>query len=68
MLFSPQSKKLIGFRNANQVLKDEIQESQLRVKAAKYGHKLDDIVPPYDQSFYLPDKSHYFAKGGVTQV
>lgn len=49
-------KKLVGARDANQLLKDEIQESQLRLKAAKYGHKLEEIAPAYNQTFYLPDK------------
>lgn len=49
-------------KDANAVLKDEIAESQLRLKAAKYGNRLDDIVPPYNQSFYLPNKTNYFEK------
>ena len=49
-------------KDASGMLKDEIHESQLRLKAAKYGHKLDEIVPPYNNSFYLPDKSLYFEK------
>ncbi len=55
-------KKLMNSRDASTLLKDEIVESQLRLKAAKYGHKLDDIVPPYNNAFYLPDKSLYFDK------
>ena len=49
-------------QDANSVLKEEIAESFLRLKAAKYGHKLEEIVPPYDHSFYLPDKTNYFDK------
>jgi len=36
------------------------------LKAAKYGHKLDEIVPPYNHSFYLPDKSLYFEKSNAS--
>ena len=38
------------------MLKDEISESSLRLKAAKYGLPLRDIVPEYDNTFYLPQK------------
>lgn len=31
----------------------------LRVNAAKFGHSIEEIVPQYTNSFYLPDKSHY---------
>jgi hypothetical protein len=44
-------------KNANVILKSEIAGSLSRVKAAKYGHKLEDIAPPYSDAFYLPDKS-----------
>jgi hypothetical protein len=49
-------------KDANLVLKDEIAESSLRLKAAKYGHRLEEIVPSYENSFYLPDKTMYFEK------
>jgi len=48
--------------HATLLLKNEIKGSQLRVKAAKYGHRLEDIVPPYSDAFYLPDKNKYFTK------
>ncbi len=32
----------------------------MRVKAVKYGHKLEDIAPAYSDEFYLPDKDQYF--------
>ncbi len=38
-------KKLMSSKDASGFLKDEIQESQLRLKAAKHGHKLEDIAP-----------------------
>jgi DnaJ-domain-containing protein 1 len=40
-------KQLKSAKEANNILKEEINESQLRLKAAKYGHKLEEIVPPY---------------------
>jgi hypothetical protein len=55
-------KKLMSLKDARGVLKEEIMDSQLRLKAAKYGHKLEDIVPDHDHSFYLPDKTLYFDK------
>jgi len=42
------------------MLKDEIEESKLRLKAAKYGHKVQEIAPEYDIEFYLPNKELYF--------
>jgi hypothetical protein len=44
------------------MLKDEISESSLRLKAAKYGLPLRDIVPEYDNTFYLPQKDQFILK------
>jgi hypothetical protein len=41
------------------MLKEEIGESLLRVKAAKFGHALDEIAPPFTNAFYLPDKKQF---------
>ena len=31
----------------------------LRLKQAKFGHRLNDIIPDHENSFYLPDKNNY---------
>ena len=49
-------------KDAKCMLKEEIDESLLRLKAAKFGHALEDIMPPYSNAFYLPDKSNYEPK------
>jgi hypothetical protein len=36
------------------MLKDEIGESTLRLKAAKFGHTIEEIAPQYENTFYLP--------------
>jgi len=59
-LVSEKLKRDLKAVNATAMLKNEIKGSQLRVKAAKYGHRLEDIVPPYNDAFYLPDKNLYF--------
>ena len=41
------------------MLKDQINESRLRVNAAKFGHSIEEIAPQYTNSYYLPDKSQY---------
>lgn len=41
------------------MLKDQINESMLRVNAAKFGHSIEEIAPQYTNSYYLPDKSQY---------
>ena len=41
------------------MLKDEIGESTLRLKEAKFGHAIADIVPAYDNTFYLPEKNKF---------
>lgn len=46
-------------KDASVILKDEISESVLRLKAAKYGSPIRDIVPEYDNTFYLPDKQKF---------
>ena len=49
-------------KDAREVLQEEINESVLRLKQAKFGHRLEDIVPSHKDSFYLPDKSIYVPK------
>lgn len=38
------------------MLREEIKESLLRLKAAKFGHSIEEIAPAYPNSFYLPNK------------
>lgn len=58
-LLTPKMKKLMQNKDAREVLQEEIEESSLRLKQAKFGHKLVDIVPNHENSFYLPDKGKY---------
>ena len=34
-------------KDAREVLKEEIDESDLRLKQAKFGHKLGEIIPDH---------------------
>lgn len=52
-------KKLMTKKDAGNMLKDQINESKLRVNAAKFGHSIEEIAPQYTNSYYLPDKSQY---------
>ena len=54
--------KLMNNRDAREMLQEEVNESMLRLKKAKFGHKLVDIVPEHNNQFYLPDKASYFPK------
>ena len=58
-LGTPRMKKLMNKKDAGQMLKDQINESRLRVNAAKFGHSIEEIAPQYTNSYYLPDKSQY---------
>lgn len=58
-LYSPKLKQIIAKQDASGILKEEIGESFLRLKAAKFGHSIEEIAPQYDKSFYLPDKDKY---------
>lgn len=49
-------------KDAREILQEEINESSLRLKQAKFGHKLTDIVPDHSNNYYLPDKSSYFPR------
>jgi hypothetical protein len=53
---------MIAKKDASIMLKDEISESLLRLKAAKYGHPIREIVPEYDNTFYLPEKDLFKVK------
>jgi flagellar biosynthesis GTPase FlhF len=46
-LYSPSLLSLIGKKDASEILKDQIGESALRLKAAKFGQTVDEIAPQY---------------------
>lgn len=46
-------------KDASVMLKEEIGESALRLKAAKFGHHLEEIAPSYGNSFYLPSNKTF---------
>ena len=54
-------------KDASYMLKDQINESMLRVNAAKFGHSIEDIAPQYTNSYYLPDKSQYVPEKQVVK-
>ena len=58
-LLTPRMRKLMNNKDARELLQEEINESVLRLKQAKFGHRLNDIIPDHNNSFYLPDKSNY---------
>jgi hypothetical protein len=41
------------------MLRDEINESQIRLKCVKLGQSIDDVVPYHKNTFYLPRKEHF---------
>ena len=61
-LMTPKIRRIMNQKDAKCMLKEEIDESLLRLKAAKFGHALEDIMPQYSNAFYLPDKSNYEPK------
>lgn len=58
-LMTPRMKKVVNKKDASSMLKDELKESLLRLKAAKFGHSIEEIAPQYPNSFYLPNKPDY---------
>lgn len=54
-------------KDASIMLKDEIGESALRLKAAKFGHAIFEIVPEYDNTFYLPEKDKFKVPKSMNQ-
>lgn len=58
-LNTPKLKRMALINDGSQALKDEINESYLRVKAAKHGMKLSDVIPNHGIKFYLPNKLNY---------
>ena len=51
--------------DANKYLSQEIEESALRLKAAKFGHTIDEIAPSYLNTFYLPTKNLQIVNSGT---
>ncbi len=41
------------------MLRDEISESQIRLKFVKLGQSINEIVPYHKSTFYLPRKEHF---------
>ena len=58
-LNTPRMKKIKEKKDASCMLKEEIEESMLRLQATKFGHAVEDVAPMYPNSYYLPDKRHY---------
>lgn len=51
----------MNHKDAREVLQEEIKESVLRLRKAKFGNQgLNEIVPEHNDKFYLPDKKNYF--------
>ena len=50
---------MMQIKDASILLKEEIGESSLRLKAAKSGQKVSDITPCYDDQFYLPEMDKF---------
>jgi hypothetical protein len=67
-IMTPKLRRLINQKDAKSVLKDEVIESLLRLKAAKFGRALEDIAPLYPNSFFLPDKSKYEPKVEIDET
>ena len=61
-LLTPRMRKLMSNKDARDVLHEEVNESVLRLKKAKFGHRLNDIVPDHKNKFYLPEKKDYMPK------
>jgi hypothetical protein len=59
---TPRMRKLVQHKDARVMLQEEVNESALRLKKAKFGHSLIDIVPDHKHQFYLPNKQNYFPK------
>jgi len=57
---TPRMRKLTTNRDGRDLLQEEVNESILRLKKAKFGHKLHEIVPEHKNQFYLPNKESYF--------
>lgn len=55
VLFSPDVTKLI--KKPVNYLKQEIGTSDMRLQKAKFGKKINEILPPFDSEYYLPEKA-----------
>jgi hypothetical protein len=58
---TPKMRKLSTRKDAAVMLKEEIGESLLRLKAAKFGRAIEDLTPNYPNSFYMPTKENYLS-------
>ena len=41
---------------------NEIKQSVVRVKAAKHGQRIEQIVPKHKINYFIPDKRDYLTK------
>ena len=49
-------------KDGSNILREQINQSAERMKAARHGHSIESIYREYDHSFYLPDKNSYITK------
>ena len=53
-LYSPKLLAAAQKKEGGVMLSSEIEESVLRLKAAKHGHFIEEITPEHEMTFYLP--------------
>ena len=58
-LMSSEMLALKDKKEATVMLKEELKESNLRVKAVKQGHSVNEISAQFSNAFYMPDKGKY---------
>ena len=59
MLFTPSLKNLAQTTDGSRALKQEVLDSNLRLKAVRHGMRIVDVAPPHSEEFYIPIKKNY---------
>ena len=61
-LRTPYFRLISKVKDGSNILKEQINQSVDRMKAARNGHSIENIFKDYDYSFYLPEKWSYITK------
>ncbi len=59
MLFTPSLKNLAATTDGSKALKQEVFDSNLRLKAVRHGMRIVDVAPPHKEDYYIPNKKNY---------
>ena len=60
VILLPALERVTHLPDGSRLLRREVQESKLRLDAARHGKQLREISPAFQEAYFLPDKTYYY--------